>query len=192
VYRAALRFVGRDLPARLDPFDIETYFTLSREDIAAVRENFTKHHFLVGLQIAVLRATGQFLGRSARIPPELLNHFAQVFGDRSMTLATPRAVYKDGQSTLYAHQKWAREHAQFRDFDDDVSRELGVYGAAKRRDREGHARRNQRRRGRQPLDCSTRQRQQSRQRVDPSACRAGVGSLPGLPRDFHVAQTLET
>lgn len=127
MFRAALRFVGRDLPSQIDPFDVENYFSLSSEDVEAICSSFRKHQFLVGLQLTVLRATGQLLDRNGRIPNSLLRSFGQLFNARSVDIATPRAIYKDGQSTLYSHQKWVKEHTGFIDLDDSGVAQLRSY-----------------------------------------------------------------
>jgi Domain of unknown function (DUF4158) len=115
-----LRFVGVErLPRSLSEADVEEYFSLSSEDIAMLRERFTKQKRIGGaLQYLMLRETGRPLDQTAALPRVLLRTLHEPLGVPEVTLASLRALYKR-RATLFEHQQWAREHAGLREPEDD-------------------------------------------------------------------------
>lgn len=122
-----LRFVGsKELPKSLSDFDVEQSFKLSSGDIAAIRERFrTDRRLGVGLQLVVLRASGRVLDRTTNIPRALLRSLCHSLGLSETAIASLKTIY-ERRSTLYEHQKWARDTAGISDIDDAVLAELAM------------------------------------------------------------------
>ncbi len=112
------RYIGADrLPTNLSNFDIDVYFRLPTDTVAALKERFRTDRLpgvenrLVGMatQIVFLRTTGKPLDNVARLPPALLKHLGATLGVQPPTIATLRSIYQRRQ-TAYEHQVWARRH----------------------------------------------------------------------------------
>lgn len=122
-----LRFVGsKELPKSLSDFDVEQSFKLSSDDVAVIRERFrTDRRLGAALQLVVLRASGRVLDRTSNIPRALLRSLCQSLGLGETAIASLKSIY-ERRSTLYEHQKWARDTAGISDIDDAVLAELGI------------------------------------------------------------------
>lgn len=113
-----LRFVGAtQLPKNLSEFDVEQFFQLMPEDVAAIRGKFRPdRRFGPALQLVFLRATGRPLDGVATVPKHLLRHLAQALETQALTIASLRAIYKR-RETLYEHQRWARDYSGLQEYD---------------------------------------------------------------------------
>ena len=128
------RFVGLEkLPSRLSKFDAEAFFSLTTEDVAAIKARFrSDRHVGVALQLVFLRASGRTLDRFAAVPRALLAHIGSAVGATAPTIASLQSIYKR-RSTLYEHQLWARTHAGIGDLDAPAQvqlREMLAFAAA--------------------------------------------------------------
>ncbi len=122
-----LRFVGsKELPKSLSDFDVEQSFKLSSKDIATIRERFrTDRRLGAALQLVVLRVTGRVLDSSTYLPRTLLRSLCHSLVLSETAIASLKTIYAR-RSTLYEHQKWARETAGITDTDDAILAELAI------------------------------------------------------------------
>lgn len=128
------RFVGLErLPSRLSTFDAEAFFSLTTEDVAAIKARFrSDRHVGVALQLVFLRASGRTLDRLAAVPRALLGNIGSAVGATAPTIASLQSIYKR-RSTLYEHQLWARTHAGICELDAPAQvqlREMLAFAAA--------------------------------------------------------------
>jgi TnpA family transposase len=114
-----LRYVGLEkLPARLSEFDRQLFFSLTTDDIAAIRGRFrAAHQVAAAVQLLVFRGCGRPMDRSSVVPRTLLMYTAKALGTASITIASLRSLYERRQ-TLYEHQLWAKEYLGLKDLDD--------------------------------------------------------------------------
>ncbi len=119
------RFVGHEsLPPRLTEFDRELFFSLTAEDIPAVRERFrATHRVAAALQVLFLRAMGRPMERGSVIPRNLLRYVADSLQSPAVSIASLRSLYERRQ-TQYEHQAWAKTHLGIKDLDETSEREL--------------------------------------------------------------------
>lgn len=112
------RYIGADhLPRGVSEFDVEQYFLLPKETVAAIQERFRADRRLgPAIQVAFLRVSGRPLDAFKIVPPPLLTYLGRAVGMRAPTLASLRGIYKR-RETLSEHQLWARRHLGIEDFD---------------------------------------------------------------------------
>lgn len=91
-----LRFVGLErLPARLSRFDAESFFSLTTDDIQAIRQRFRSDRQVgAALQLVFLRAAGRSLDRLAVVPKALLTHIGDALGKPAPTIASLQSIYR--------------------------------------------------------------------------------------------------
>src|SRR2546428_11101346 len=120
-----LRFVGTDeLPKSLSEFDVQQFFYLTPDEIAAIHGRFRADRRLgPALQLVFLRASGRPLDRFSVVPKTLLHYVSKELGLTATSIASLRTIYKR-RETLYDHQRWARERLGLRAFDDPLLAEL--------------------------------------------------------------------
>lgn len=112
------RFIGADrLPSNLSDFDIDVYFRLPADTVAAIKDRFHADRVpgvenrMVGMaaQIVFLRTTGKPLDNIARLPALLLRHLGAALGVQPPTIASLRSIYQR-RETAVEHRRWARRH----------------------------------------------------------------------------------
>ncbi|MFZ6682218.1 Tn3 family transposase [Undibacterium sp. Tian12W] len=118
------------LPNRLSDFDVEQYFQLSLEDIAAITQEFRGDRRAgAAALLLVLRATGRPLDQVTALPKLLLRYIGRALDITTPTIASLRTIYKRSQ-TFYAHQAWAKSYLGFVEVDQAASDELFTYLSA--------------------------------------------------------------
>ena len=105
------RYVGQDrLPTRLSEFDVERYFALTDNDIAAINERFRRDRRAgAAIQLVFLRASGHTLDHVGILPRQLLRYVGERLGLPTPTIASLRTLYQR-YKTQYEHQVWACEY----------------------------------------------------------------------------------
>ena len=116
----ALRFVGQEaLPARLSEFDLEQFFTLLSDDVAAIRAQFRSDHRLpAALMLLFMRVAGRPLDGFNVLPRSLLRKTAEALAVSPPSIASLRSIYKRRQ-TLSKHQLWAKTYLGLRELEPD-------------------------------------------------------------------------
>jgi hypothetical protein len=114
----ALRFVGQEaLPPRLSDFDLEQFFSLTSEDVTAIRAQFRSDHRLpAALMLLFMRVAGRTLDGFNVLLRNLLRYTAQVLAVSPPSIASLRSIYKRLQ-TLSKHQLWAKTYLGLRELD---------------------------------------------------------------------------
>ncbi len=122
------RFVGADsLPSKLSEFDLNYYFQLTDEDVAALSTRFrTDRRSIAAIQMLFFRATGSPLDRFATIPRNLLHYVGKRLSVNAPSIASLKAVY-DRRQTLYEHQSWAKEYLKIEDLNEAGHHKLSTY-----------------------------------------------------------------
>ena len=116
----ALRFVGQEaLPPRLSDFDLEQFFTLLSDDVAAIRAQFRSDHRLpAALMLLFMRVAGRPLDGFNVLPRSLLRKTAEALAVSPPSIASLRSIYKRRQ-TLSKHQLWAKTYLGLRELEPD-------------------------------------------------------------------------
>lgn len=132
------RYVGAEhLPRKLSDFDVETYFRLTKEAIAAIEARFKADRLprssdrQVGLavQLVYLQTTGRTSDRVQVVPPALLRYLGRALSVPAPSITSLRAIYKR-RATLYEHQQWAKQFLGLRAPEEKETKELSaVLGA---------------------------------------------------------------
>ena len=116
----ALRFfVGPEaLPPRLSEFDLEQFFTLLSDDVAAIRAQFRSDHRLpAALMLLFMRVAGRPLdGFNVLLPRSLLRKTAEALAVSPPSIASLRSIYQRRQ-TLSKHQLWAKTYLGLRELE---------------------------------------------------------------------------
>ncbi len=96
----ALRFVGQEaLPHRLSDVDLDQFFWLTTEDVAAIRAQFRGDHRLpAALMLLFMRVAGRPLDGFNVLPRNLLRHTAEVLAVLPPSIASLRSIYKRRQT----------------------------------------------------------------------------------------------
>jgi hypothetical protein len=104
-------FVGCDcLPTRLSEFDREHFFSLTKADVEAVKQQFREGHQLAAaLMVLFMRVAGRPLDGFTVLPRNLLRYAAGALGVAAPSIASLRSIYRRKQ-TLFSHQRWAKEY----------------------------------------------------------------------------------
>ena len=77
------RFIGAEtLPSRMSEFDVQQFFSLSKDDISAVCERFRddRRRVAAAIQLLFLRASGRPMDRFATVPKLLLRSVCEALG----------------------------------------------------------------------------------------------------------------
>ena len=100
----ALRFVGQEaLPPRLSDFDLEQFFTLLSDDVAAIRADFRSDHRLpAALMLLFMRVAGRSLDGFNVLPRGLMRRTAEALAVSPPSIASLRSIYRRRQ-TLSKH-----------------------------------------------------------------------------------------
>lgn len=116
----ALRFVGQEaLPPRLSEFDLEQFFTLLSDDVAAIQAQFRSDHRLpAALMLLFMRVAGRPLDGFNVLPRSLLRKTAEALAVSPPSIASLRSIYKRRQ-TLSKHQLWAKTYLGLRELEPD-------------------------------------------------------------------------
>lgn len=122
------RFLGAEnLPNKLSDFDLNYYFRLSDDDVAAVAARFrSDRRSIAAIQMLFFRVTGTLLDRFATIPRNLLQSVGDRLSVNVPTIASLKTIYGRRQ-TLYEHQLWAKEYLGIKDADAAANGELDRY-----------------------------------------------------------------
>ena len=105
------------LSNRLSDFDLEQFFQLNDDDMAAIGKQFrTGHRAPAALMVLFMRAAGRPLDRFTVLPRSLLRYVGERFNTTAPTIASLRAIYQRSQ-TLYKHQLWAKNHIGLKELD---------------------------------------------------------------------------
>ena len=95
-------------PPALTRFEINTFFTFTDAELAAIRTRRGEALRLAsGVHLGFLRMSGTTLDALDRIPALVLAHVAEQLDVPSMDIATVRSLYRRRRSTLFEHQQWA-------------------------------------------------------------------------------------
>ena len=92
------RFVGCDcLPGRLSEFDREHFFTLTKADVDALKDQFREGHQLAAVLVVLfMRVAGRSLDGFRVIPRNLLRYAAGTLGVAAPSIASLRSIYGRG------------------------------------------------------------------------------------------------
>jgi hypothetical protein len=103
------RYLGEDrFPRALSALEIEHFFTLEEDQLAAVRRRRSALNGLaLALQVGFLRMTGRTLNSVELIPSEVLDHLGRQLDCSPPRLASIRAFYRRRRRTLFEHQATA-------------------------------------------------------------------------------------
>ncbi len=114
----ALRFVGQEaLPPRLSDFDLEQFFTLLSDDVAAIRADFRSDHRLpAALMLLFMRVAGRSLDGFNVLPRGLMRRTAEALAVSPPSIASLRSIYRRRQ-TLSKHQLWAKTYLGLRELE---------------------------------------------------------------------------
>lgn len=114
------RFIGTDrLPKNLSSFDLDMYFRLPADMLAAIKDRFRADHLpgvenrmiALATQVVFLRTTGRSMDSASLVPPALLRSLGAALDVPAPRIASLRSIYKRHR-TLYDHQQWARQLLQ--------------------------------------------------------------------------------
>ncbi|MFY9268976.1 MAG: DUF4158 domain-containing protein [Candidatus Manganitrophaceae bacterium] len=98
---------GRELPRELSEFELQTFFTFTTTEHAAIRARRQPLHRLgLALHIGFLRMCWRSLNAFRIIPGNLWQHLGAKCGVEAPDLASLRGLYRRGR-TLYDHQQLA-------------------------------------------------------------------------------------
>lgn len=126
------RFIGTDrLPKNLSSFDLDMYFRLPADTLAAIKERFRADRLpgvenrmiALAAQVVFLRTTGRPMDNASLVPPALLRSLGAGLGVQPPRIASLRSIYKRRQ-TVYDHQQWARQLLQVEFPSDELMAEL--------------------------------------------------------------------
>jgi TnpA family transposase len=122
------RFLGwEDFPDGLGEFEIRQFFTLSADELQAVRRRRRPLNRLgVALQIGRMRLTGTPMNSVQMIPQEVLGFLGDQIGIPAPRLASIRALYRR-RRTLFEHQAAAKQALGLRDLPEHAERSLSGY-----------------------------------------------------------------
>ncbi|MGH7103779.1 MAG: DUF4158 domain-containing protein, partial [Acetobacteraceae bacterium] len=103
------RYLGEDrFPRALSALEIEHFFTLEADEVAAVRKRRSALNGLaLALQVGFLRMTGRTLNSVELIPSEVLDHLGRQLDCPPPRLASIRAFYRRRRRILFEHQATA-------------------------------------------------------------------------------------
>lgn len=124
----AKRYLGWDhFPAMLEALEIETFFTLGDEELAAIQNHRRDMNRLaVAIQIGYMRMTGMALNSVEMIPPAVLAHVAGQLAQTPPQLTSIRALYRR-RRTLHDHQEAARQILGMRALSEHGRRKLKAH-----------------------------------------------------------------
>ena len=99
------RYLGQErFPAALSAMEIEHFFTLGEDELAAVQRRRTVlNRLALALQIGFLKLTGGTLNSVEIIPTAVLDHLGRQLGCAPPRIASIRALYRR-RRTLFDHQ----------------------------------------------------------------------------------------
>jgi len=107
--------------------EVDQFFTLSREELAAVRSRRgALNRLSVGLQIGFLRMTGRTLNSGQILPAAVLEHLGRQFDLAVPQLASIRGLYRR-RRTLFDHQHVAMAALGFRHLPEHAERGLTAH-----------------------------------------------------------------
>lgn len=108
------RIGERAFSSPLNELEIDVFFTLSPEEVAAVCDRRGELNRLgLALHLCVVKMTGRAELSTNLVPQAVLVHVADQLDVPSLSLASLRSLYRD-RSTLFRHRKLAVELAGFR------------------------------------------------------------------------------
>ncbi len=99
------RYLGQErFPDALSAMEIEHFFTLGEDELAAVQRRRTVlNRLALALQIGFLKMTGRTLNSVEIIPTGVLEHLGRQLGCAPPRIASIRALYRR-RHTLFDHQ----------------------------------------------------------------------------------------
>ncbi|AUT66534.1 Tn3 family transposase [Paraburkholderia terrae] len=105
----------RQVPRELSEFELNTFFTFSRRDLASIDSRRSDlYRLAMALHVGFIRMTGRTLDSYKQIPTILLRHLGQQLGVQSPDVGTLRSIYDGNLKTLSDHQKFAQTVVNFR------------------------------------------------------------------------------
>lgn len=122
---SAFRYVGLEaLPKKLTDTEIETYFQLSPDEVAAIKEFDRRFWVPIAVQVVAVRATGRFAPRRLTAPRHLLGKLSRQLGVPSPDILSVNSAYKR-EATKFEHQRWIKNKLlQLKDYSSAVEAEL--------------------------------------------------------------------
>ncbi len=104
----------KDLPRELSTFELQAFFTFSRDEREVIDARYGATHKLgLALHIGFLRLSGRSLDSVRVVPASLWAHLGKELGVRSPDVASLKAMYGRTR-TLFDHRQLARETLGFR------------------------------------------------------------------------------
>jgi len=104
----------KDIPRELSAFELQAFFTLSRDEREVIDARYGATHKLgLALHIGFLRLSGRSLDSVRVVPASLWAHLGKELGVRSPDVASLKAMY-GRTKTLFDHRQLARETMGFR------------------------------------------------------------------------------
>jgi TnpA family transposase len=105
----------RQLPRELSEFELNTFFTFSRRELASIYSRRSDlYRLAMALHVGFIRMTGRTLDSYRQIPTVLLRHLGQQLGVPSPDVGTLRSIYDGNLKTLSDHQTFAQTIVNFR------------------------------------------------------------------------------
>lgn len=122
------RYLGQErFPDALSALEVEHFFTLGEDELAAVRRRRTAlNRLALALQIGFLKLTGGTLNSVEIIPAGVLEHLGRQLGCAPPRIASIRALYRR-RRTLFDHQAAALQALGRREPSDHAERGLVAY-----------------------------------------------------------------
>jgi len=116
---ARVRPSPRRLPPRLSESDLEQFFALLSDDVAAIQAQFRSDHRLpAALMLLFMRVAGRPLDDFNVLPRSLLRKTAEALGVSPPSIASLRSIYKRRQ-TRSKKQLWAKTYLGLRKLEPD-------------------------------------------------------------------------
>jgi hypothetical protein len=105
----------RQVPRELSEFELNTFFTFSRRELASIDSRRSDlYRLAMALHVGFIRMTGRALDSYKQIPTVLLRHLGQQLGVQSPDVGTLRSIYDGNLKTLSDHQIFAQTIINFR------------------------------------------------------------------------------
>ncbi|WP_162071090.1 Tn3 family transposase [Burkholderia sp. THE68] len=105
----------RQVPRDLSEFELNTFFTFSKQEIALIETRRSDlYRLAVALHVGFIRMSGRSLDSYRQIPAMLWRHLGRQLHVQPPDLGTLRSIYDGRFDTLSDHQRFAQIIANFR------------------------------------------------------------------------------
>ena len=105
----------RQVPRDLSEFELNTFFTFSKQEIALIETRRSDlYRLAVALHVGFIRMSGRSLDSYRQIPAMLWRHLGRQLHVQPPDLGTLRSIYDGRFDTLSDHRRFAQIIANFR------------------------------------------------------------------------------